>query len=117
MLWVVDNPLSDHVGLPHVLDLAVHLVQLMTWMGRGSQTETFSLLELFPYSALSWLKVMGGWGVGGPCDYRVSFKSKSLYLYFLGTLLVLGLGFGLGLDKFPGTEDHPKSESQNIEVQ
>ena len=45
---MVDNLLPDHVGLPHVLDLAVHLVQLMTWMGRGVHYETFSLLELFP---------------------------------------------------------------------
>ena len=36
---MVDNLLPDHVGLPHVLDLAVHLVQLMTWMGRGGHTE------------------------------------------------------------------------------
>ena len=44
---MVENLLPDHVGLPHVLDLAVHLVQLMTWMGRGGHFETFSLLELF----------------------------------------------------------------------
>ena len=31
---MVDNLLPDHVGLPPVLDLAVHLVQLTTWMGR-----------------------------------------------------------------------------------
>ena len=40
-LWVVDNILPEHVELPHVLDLAVHLVQLMTCMGRGGYTETF----------------------------------------------------------------------------
>ena len=34
-LWVVDNILPEHVELPHVLDLAVHLVQMMTCMGRG----------------------------------------------------------------------------------
>ena len=45
---MVDNLLPDHVELPLVLDLAVHLVQLMTWMGRRGHTETFSLLELFP---------------------------------------------------------------------
>ena len=31
-----DILLPDHVGLPHVLDLAVHLVQLITWIGRGA---------------------------------------------------------------------------------
>ena len=41
---MVDNLLPDHVGLPHVLDLAVHLVQLMTWMGRGGV-----ILRLFPF--------------------------------------------------------------------
>ena len=30
-----DNLLSEHVGLPNVLDLAVHLVHLSTWMDRG----------------------------------------------------------------------------------
>ena len=44
---VADYLLPEHVELPHVLDLAVHLVQLTTWMGRGGHTETFSLLELF----------------------------------------------------------------------
>ena len=43
---MVDNLLPDHVGLPHVLDLAVHLVQLMTWMGRGGHTETFSTVPV-----------------------------------------------------------------------
>ena len=35
--------LFDHVGLPHVLDLAVHLVHLPTWMDGGGHQETFSL--------------------------------------------------------------------------
>ena len=41
---VVDNLLPDHVGLPHVLDPALNLVQLITW---GGHYETFPLLELF----------------------------------------------------------------------
>ena len=48
---MVDYLLPEHVELPHVLDL------------RGGHYETFSLLELFPRSTPSWLKVMGG-GVG-----------------------------------------------------
>ena len=60
---MVDNLLPERVELPHVLDLAVHLVQLTTWMGRGGHTETFSLFELFPWSTPSWLKVIGGGGV------------------------------------------------------
>ena len=47
MLWAVDNLLPDHVELPHVLDPAVHLVELMTWMGKGGHTETFPLSALF----------------------------------------------------------------------
>ena len=39
---------TANVELPHVLDLAVHLVQLTTWMGRGGYTETFFLSALFP---------------------------------------------------------------------
>ena len=34
-LWVVDNLPPNHVELPHVLDLTVHLVHLTTWMGRA----------------------------------------------------------------------------------
>ena len=60
---MVDNLLPDLVGLPHILDLAVHLVQLITWIGRRGHTETFSLFGLFTWSTPSWLKVMG-WGVG-----------------------------------------------------
>ena len=45
---MVDNLLPEHVELPHVLDLDVHLVQLTTWIGRGGHTETFSLSALFP---------------------------------------------------------------------
>ena len=45
---MVDILLPEHVELPRVLDLAVHLVQLVTWMDRGGHTETFSFSELFP---------------------------------------------------------------------
>ena len=45
---MVDNLLPDHVGLHRVLDLAVHQVQLTTWMGRGGYTETFYLSALLP---------------------------------------------------------------------
>ena len=35
VFWVVNILLPDHVGLPHILDLAVHLVPLQTWVGSG----------------------------------------------------------------------------------
>ena len=48
--WVVDNLLLDHVELPHVLDLAVHLVNLVSWIVKVDHSKTFfnistSLLE------------------------------------------------------------------------
>ena len=58
MLLVVKDLLLDHVGLPHVLDLAVHLVHLSAWRGLGGHPETFSLLGLSPKSTPSWLKVL-----------------------------------------------------------
>ena len=57
---MVDNLLPEHVELPHVLDLAVLLVQLTTWIGMGGHTEIFFLSALFPQSTPSWLKVCGG---------------------------------------------------------
>ena len=63
--------LPDHVGLPHVLDLAVHLVNFFSWMGQGYHSETLLLLTLFYQSTPSCLKVIGRWGGGGgPCDFR-----------------------------------------------
>ena len=44
---LVDNLLLDHVGLPHVLDLAVHLVNFFGWIGQGDHSETLLLLALF----------------------------------------------------------------------
>ena len=46
MAWVIDNLLLVHVGLPYVLDLAVHLVKFDS-MGRWDHSETVSLLILF----------------------------------------------------------------------
>ena len=43
---MVDNLLPEHVELPHVLDLAVQLVQLTTWMGRGGYTEIWDCFGL-----------------------------------------------------------------------
>ena len=36
-----NNPLLDHVGLPHVLVLAVHLVILLGWLGQRDSSWTF----------------------------------------------------------------------------
>ena len=70
---LIDNLLLDHVGLPNVLDLAVHLVNLFGWMSQGDHSETLLLLTLFYQSTPSCLKVMGWWGGvgGGPWDFSV----------------------------------------------
>ena len=50
----------EHVGLTHVLDLTVHLVNFFGWMSQGGYSEQLLLLSLFYQSTASWLKVMGG---------------------------------------------------------
>ena len=52
---MVDNLLPEHVELPHVLDLAVHLVPLQTWVGRGGHTETFRYLANPNSRSYEWL--------------------------------------------------------------
>ena len=51
-------------------------------------------MRLFPYSTPSWLKVMGGVGGGGLCDFSVRPESESLFLFFFIRDFV-GLGLGL----------------------
>ena len=58
-LVLINNLLLDHGGLPHVLDLAVHLDNFF-WMSQGGHSETLLLLALFYQSAPSCLKVRGG---------------------------------------------------------
>ena len=57
----IDKLLLEHIGLPHVLGLAVHLVNLFGWMSQGVHSEPLLLLECFYQSTPSCLKVMGGW--------------------------------------------------------
>ena len=50
-----------------------------------------------------------GWGgVGGPCDFSVSPRSKSFFFIFWGTFIRLGglLGQGLGLGLGPGLDNN-----------
>ena len=68
-----DKLLLEHVGLSHVLDLAVHLVNFFGWVSQGGHSETVLLLALFDQSTPSCLKVIGwGGGGGGPCNFDVS---------------------------------------------
>ena len=94
---MVDNLLPEHIELPHVLDLAVHLVQLATWMGRGVILKLFFFQHFFP----SCLKVMGG--VGWVVAHVIILSPQSQLDFLTGFGLVLGLGgldLGLGLDNF-----------------
>ena len=81
----VDKLLLEHVGLTHVLDLAVHLVNFLAigWMSQGGHSEPLLLLALFYQSTPSCLKVGGGVVGGGPSDYCVSPSPFGLYF---GTL-------------------------------
>ena len=56
----IDKLLLEHVGLPHILDLAVHLVNFLGWMSQGGHSEPLLLLALFYQSTPSCLKVGGG---------------------------------------------------------
>ena len=57
---MIDKLLLEHVGLPHVLDLAVHLVNFFGWMSQEGYFEPLLLLALFYQSTPSCLKVGGG---------------------------------------------------------
>ena len=53
-----DKLLLEHVVLPHVLDLAVHLVNFFGWMRQRGHSEP--LFALFYQSTPSCLIVIGG---------------------------------------------------------
>ena len=59
MLGLIDKLLLEHVGLPHILNLAVHLVNFFGWMSQGGYSETLLQIKLFYQSTPAWLKVMG----------------------------------------------------------
>ena len=109
---MIDKLLLEHVGLPHVLVLAVHLVNFFSWVSQGGHSEQLLFFALFYQSTPSCLKVMGGvvgwggvgWWGGGPCDFSVSPWSKSFFFSFFGGLL-FDLGQGLGLGLGPGLDN------------
>ena len=69
-LGLIDRLLLEHVGLLHILDLAVHLVNFFGWMSKGGHFEQLLFLALYYQSTPSCLKVrVGVGGVGGQCDY------------------------------------------------
>ena len=62
--FLTDKLLHEHVGLPHVLDLVVHLVNFFGWMSQGGHSEQLLFIALFYQSTPSCLKVRGGWWDG-----------------------------------------------------
>ena len=96
---LIDNLLLKHVGPPHVLVLAVHLVNFFGWMSQGGLSEPLLFFAHFYQSTPSCLKVRGGgvvgWGggvVGGPCDYCVSPVQRIGFLGFLDLVRTFGSG-------------------------
>ena len=93
---MIDKLLLEHVGLPHVLVLAVHLVNFFSWVSQGGYSETLLFSALFYQSAPSCLKVMGGWGGGWVAHViLVSALGPNPSFFFLwGTFIQLGGLFG-----------------------
>ena len=107
---MIDKLLLEHVGLIHVLVLAVHLVNFFSWVSQGGHPEQLLLLAFFYQSTPSCLKVRGGgvvgWGggvVGGPCDYCVSPVQRIGFLGFLDLVRTFGSGLGDFWDRGLGT--------------
>ena len=59
MLGLIDKLLLEHVGLPHVLDFTVHLVNFFGWMSQGGHSEQLLFFALFYQNTPSCLKVIG----------------------------------------------------------
>ena len=83
----VDKLLLEHVGLPHVLDLAVHLVNFFGWMSQGGHSEraTFTISTLLPEHSFM-IKSYQWWG-GGLVAHVILVSAQVLW--------VLTWGFGL----------------------
>ena len=75
---MIDKLLLEHVGLPHVLVLAVHLVNFFSWVSQGGHSEQLLFFALFYQSTPSCLKVMGGVGWWVAHVIIVSAQSKEL---------------------------------------
>ena len=90
---MIDKLLLEHVGLPHVLVLAVHLVNFFSWVSQGGHSEQLLFFALFSWSTPSCLKVRGGGG--GVVAYVIIVSAQVPLVLTLG-LWILGL-WDLGL--------------------
>ena len=80
-----DRLLLEHVLLPHVLNLDIHVC----WMSQGVHSEPLLLLELFYQSTPSCLKVIG-WGGGVVVAHGILVSAQVPLVLTLG-LWTLGL--------------------------
>ena len=80
---MVDKVPLEQVGLPHVLDLAVHLVNFFGWVSQGGSSGPLLLLAFLYQPEHSFMLKSYGVGGGGPCDFSVS---PSPFGLDLGTL-------------------------------
>ena len=97
---MIDKLLLEHVGLPHVLDLAVHLVNFFGWMSQGGHSEQLLFFALFYQSTPSCLKVMG-WVVGWVVAHVILVSAQGpnpSFSFYGGLLFDLGAGWDKGLD-------------------
>ena len=106
---MIDKLLLEHVGLPHVLDLAVHLVNFFGWMSQGGHSEQLLFFALFYQSTPSCLKVIG-WVGGGWVAHVILVSAlgpNPSFFLFWGTFIQLGglLGQGPGLGLGPGLDN------------
>ena len=87
---MIDKLLLEPVGLPHVLVLAVHLVNFFSWVSQGGHSEQLLFFALYYQSTPSCLKVIG-WvcvgshvvmcrrpcgGVGGPVAHVIIVSAQ-----------------------------------------
>ena len=106
---MIDKLLLEHVGLPHVLVLAVHLVNFFGWMSQGGHSEQLLFFALFYQSTPSCLKVRG-WGGGVVVAHVILVSAQGpnpSFFFFWGTFIRLGglFGQGLGLGLGPGLDN------------
>ena len=78
---MIDKLLLKHVGLPHVLVLAIHLVNFFSWVSQGGHSEQLLFFALSYQSTPSCLKVMGG---GGWVAHVILVSAQVLLVLTLG---------------------------------
>ena len=59
MLWVINNLLLNHVELPHVFDIAVHLVNLVGWIVKVFFWYTFWVGGEVDKAGIDWTSLQG----------------------------------------------------------